>query len=140
MSLVLGRAASGRVAVREKGPNADKVILSTHCHNDLGLAVANTLAAIDAGEPAILLGTDTGPNPAEYLLHALAAKLVVVRRAADVLRRNLLQLAQGSVVELDRLAARAPAPGFGGRPRLQRMTQINSIGAFRYQNGPSREF
>src|SRR5262249_51376758 len=27
---------------------------------------------IDAGEPAILLGTDTGPNPAEYLLHALA--------------------------------------------------------------------
>lgn len=31
--------------------------------------------AVDAGEPAILLGTDTGPNPAEYLLHALAACL-----------------------------------------------------------------
>ena len=31
--------------------------------------------ALDAGEPAILLGTDTGPNPAEYLLHALAACL-----------------------------------------------------------------
>jgi uncharacterized OsmC-like protein len=30
---------------------------------------------IDAGEPAILLRTDTGPNPAEYLLHALAACL-----------------------------------------------------------------
>jgi uncharacterized OsmC-like protein len=30
---------------------------------------------IDAGEPAVLLGTDTGPNPAEYLLHALAACL-----------------------------------------------------------------
>ena len=29
----------------------------------------------DAGEPAILLGTDTGPHPAEYLLHALAACL-----------------------------------------------------------------
>ena len=28
---------------------------------------------IDAGEPAVLLGTDTGPNPAEFLLHALAA-------------------------------------------------------------------
>ena len=28
---------------------------------------------LNAGEPAILLGTDTGPNPAEYLLHALAA-------------------------------------------------------------------
>ncbi len=30
---------------------------------------------IDAGEPAVLLGIDTGPNPAEYLLHALAACL-----------------------------------------------------------------
>src|ERR687887_804915 len=30
---------------------------------------------LDAGEPAVLLGADTGPNPAEYLLHALAACL-----------------------------------------------------------------
>jgi uncharacterized OsmC-like protein len=30
---------------------------------------------IDAGEPAVLLGTDTGANPVEHLLHALAACL-----------------------------------------------------------------
>ncbi len=30
-------------------PNIDKAILSTHCHNDLGLAVANSLAGIKAG-------------------------------------------------------------------------------------------
>jgi uncharacterized OsmC-like protein len=30
---------------------------------------------LDAGEPQILLGIDTGPNPAEHLLHALAACL-----------------------------------------------------------------
>jgi 2-isopropylmalate synthase len=30
-------------------PNADKAAFSTHCHNDLGLAVANTLAAVMAG-------------------------------------------------------------------------------------------
>jgi uncharacterized OsmC-like protein len=30
---------------------------------------------VDAGEPAVRLGTDTGPNPAEFLLHALAACL-----------------------------------------------------------------
>ena len=30
-------------------PNADKAIFSTHCHDDLGLAVANTLAAVRAG-------------------------------------------------------------------------------------------
>lgn len=30
-------------------PGADKVIWSSHCHNDLGLAVANSLAAVQAG-------------------------------------------------------------------------------------------
>ncbi|MGB0748983.1 MAG: 2-isopropylmalate synthase [Magnetospiraceae bacterium] len=30
-------------------PNIDKAILSVHCHNDLGLAVANSLAAVQAG-------------------------------------------------------------------------------------------
>ncbi len=36
-------------AVRDRVPEAEKVVLSAHCHDDLGLAVANSLAAIDAG-------------------------------------------------------------------------------------------
>jgi len=32
-----------------KVPNIDKAILSTHCHNDLGLAVANSLVGVSAG-------------------------------------------------------------------------------------------
>ena len=36
-------------AVRERVPNSDKVIFSARCHDDLGLAVANTLAAIEGG-------------------------------------------------------------------------------------------
>ncbi len=35
--------------LRERVPGAEKVIFSTHNHDDLGLAVANTLAAIGAG-------------------------------------------------------------------------------------------
>lgn len=35
--------------LRERVPNMDKAILSTHCHNDLGLAVANSLAGVQAG-------------------------------------------------------------------------------------------
>ena len=35
--------------IRERVPGADKVILSAHTHDDLGLAVANSLAAIEAG-------------------------------------------------------------------------------------------
>ena len=35
--------------LRNNVPNIDKVTLSTHCHNDLGLAVANSLAGVKAG-------------------------------------------------------------------------------------------
>ncbi len=33
----------------DRVPNIDKAVISVHCHNDLGLAVANSLAAIEAG-------------------------------------------------------------------------------------------
>ncbi len=35
--------------LRERIPNSDKVTWSVHCHNDLGLAVANSLAAVLVG-------------------------------------------------------------------------------------------
>src|SRR5882672_4165916 len=35
--------------LREKIPNSDKAVWSVHCHNDLGLAVANSLAAVQLG-------------------------------------------------------------------------------------------
>ncbi len=35
--------------LRNRVPDIDKVVLSTHCHNDLGMAVANSLAAVQAG-------------------------------------------------------------------------------------------
>ncbi|MEO1528158.1 MAG: 2-isopropylmalate synthase [Planctomycetota bacterium] len=35
--------------LRNRVPNIDKAVLSTHCHDDLGMAVANSLAAVAAG-------------------------------------------------------------------------------------------
>ncbi len=35
--------------LRERIPNSDKAVFSVHCHNDLGLAVANSLAAVMNG-------------------------------------------------------------------------------------------
>ncbi len=35
--------------VKENTPNIGQAVISVHCHNDLGLATANTLAAIQAG-------------------------------------------------------------------------------------------
>ncbi|HZT45062.1 MAG TPA: OsmC family protein [Gaiellaceae bacterium] len=51
---------------------------------------------IDAGEPAVLIGTDTGPNPAEYLLHALAACLTT----------SLVYVAAARGVDLTRVTSR----------------------------------
>jgi 2-isopropylmalate synthase len=35
--------------IRQHTPNIDKVVMSVHCHNDLGLATANTMAGVRAG-------------------------------------------------------------------------------------------
>jgi 2-isopropylmalate synthase len=35
--------------IRERVPDADRAVFSVHCHNDLGLAVANTLAGLEGG-------------------------------------------------------------------------------------------
>ena len=36
-------------SIRERVPNSDKAVWSVHCHNDLGMAVANSLAAVRIG-------------------------------------------------------------------------------------------
>jgi len=36
-------------SLRERIPNAGRAVWSVHCHNDLGVAVANSLAAVMAG-------------------------------------------------------------------------------------------
>jgi 2-isopropylmalate synthase len=36
-------------AIRARVPNSDKAAFSTHCHDDLGLAVANSIAAVHGG-------------------------------------------------------------------------------------------
>ncbi len=35
--------------LKKNVPNIDQAVISTHCHNDLGLAVANSMAAVEAG-------------------------------------------------------------------------------------------
>ena len=56
---------------------------------------------VDAGEPAILCGTDTGPNPAEHLLHALAAclttSIVYVAAARKVSLNRVESILEGDM-------------------------------------------
>lgn len=66
--------------VRERVPAAGHVVLSSHCHNDLGLAVANTLAAVENGARQVECALNgIGERAGNAALEEIAA-LVRVRR------------------------------------------------------------
>ncbi len=65
--------------IRNRVPNIDQAVLSVHCHNDLGLAVANSLAAIDAGARQVEctingLGERAGNAAMEEIVMALKTR------------------------------------------------------------------
>jgi len=69
-----------RRVVSEVVGDRDGVIVSTHCHNDLGMAVANTLAAVEAGarqvEGAINgIGERAGNTSIEEIVMALNVRV-----------------------------------------------------------------
>jgi len=60
-------------------PNIDKAVVSVHCHNDLGLAVANSLAAVGAGARQVEctingLGERAGNAAMEEIVMALRTR------------------------------------------------------------------
>lgn len=69
--------------LRERVPNSDKAVFSTHCHNDLGLAVANSLAGVGAGARQIEctingLGERAGNAALEEVVMALRTRADVM--------------------------------------------------------------
>ena len=63
----------------ETVPGADEVVFATHCHNDLGMATANALAAVDAGARQIEctingLGERAGNTALEEVVMALKVR------------------------------------------------------------------
>jgi 2-isopropylmalate synthase len=66
-------------SIIERVPGADKVIFSAHCHNDLGLAVANSLAAVRGGARQVEctingLGERAGNAALEEIVMALRTR------------------------------------------------------------------
>ena len=65
--------------LREKVPGADGIVFATHCHNDLGMATANALAAVEAGARQIEctingLGERAGNTALEEVVMALKVR------------------------------------------------------------------
>jgi 2-isopropylmalate synthase len=75
--------------LRDRVPNADKAIFSTHCHNDLGLAVANSLAGVRAGARQIEctingIGERAGNAALEELVMAIKTRSDVMPYATGI--------------------------------------------------------
>ena len=73
----------------ERVPNSDKAIFSTHCHNDLGLAVANSLAGVEAGARQVEctingLGERAGNAALEEVVMALRTRQDVMPFTTNV--------------------------------------------------------
>ena len=65
--------------LRERVPGADEITFATHCHNDLGMATANALAAVEAGARQIEctingLGERAGNTALEEVVMALRVR------------------------------------------------------------------
>jgi 2-isopropylmalate synthase len=63
----------------KKVSNIDKAVVSVHCHDDLGLAVANTLAGVDAGARQVEctingIGERAGNAPLEEIVMAMRVR------------------------------------------------------------------
>jgi 2-isopropylmalate synthase len=66
--------------VKARVPGIDDIILSAHCHNDLGMAVANTLAGIESGARQVECTINgIGERAGNAALEEVAAALMVRR-------------------------------------------------------------
>ncbi|MEX2453216.1 MAG: 2-isopropylmalate synthase [Rhodospirillaceae bacterium] len=73
----------------ERVPNSDKAVFSTHCHNDLGLAVANSLAGVEGGARQVEctingLGERAGNAALEEIVMALRTRNDVLPYSTNV--------------------------------------------------------
>ncbi|UPG71947.1 2-isopropylmalate synthase [Roseomonas gilardii subsp. gilardii] len=82
--------------LRERVPGADTVIFSTHNHNDLGLAVANTLAAIQAGARQVEctingIGERAGNASLEEVAMAIRTRQNALNKTTGINTPNILK-------------------------------------------------
>jgi 2-isopropylmalate synthase len=76
-------------SVRERVQNADKVVFSVHCHDDLGLAVANSLAGVEGGARQVEctingLGERAGNAALEEVVMAIRTRSDILPYATGV--------------------------------------------------------
>ncbi len=81
--------------LRDRVPNIDQAVISVHCHNDLGLAVANSLASVEAGAGQVEctingLGERAGNCSLEEIVMALRTRNDYYHADTRILSRRLV--------------------------------------------------
>ena len=82
--------------IRADVPGAEAVVLSTHCHDDLGLAVANSLAGVRAGARQVEctingIGERAGNASLEEVVMALCARRQLFRVETGIDTREIMR-------------------------------------------------
>ncbi len=85
--------------LRERVPGAEDVIFSTHCHNDLGMATANSLAAVEAGARQIEctingLGERAGNTALEEVVMALRVRNDIMPYRTSIDTTKIIQISR----------------------------------------------
>ena len=83
----------------ERVPGADEVIFATHCHNDLGMATANSLAAVEAGARQIEctingLGERAGNTALEEVVLALKVRNDIMPYTTGIDTRKIMGISR----------------------------------------------
>jgi len=78
----------------ERVPGLEKVVLSAHCHNDLGVAVANSLAAVERGATQVEvavngLGERAGNAALEEVAMALKTRQDLLQRPVNIVTTEI---------------------------------------------------
>ena len=80
-------------------PGADDVIFATHCHNDLGMATANSLAAVEGGARQIEctingLGERAGNTALEEVVMALKVRADIMPFTTGIDTRKIMNISR----------------------------------------------
>jgi 2-isopropylmalate synthase len=81
--------------LRNRVPNIDRAVISVHCHDDLGLATANSLAAVEAGAGQVEctingIGERAGNCALEEIVMALRTRADYYRCQTQIDTRRLV--------------------------------------------------
>lgn len=82
--------------IRNNVPNIDRAVISVHCHNDLGLAVANSLRAVEAGARQIEctingIGERAGNCSLEEVVMAMHVRADRLPYATRIVTREIMK-------------------------------------------------